>query len=558
MTNNHFDEILGHIVAGVGVAINVASSEEEPTVEALCEKVASRLSIPVFWWDLCLGFRHVLWTPGVGIRLYTSDEILAERNKRSRDEPEFYPGKTLKDHKWNGGTIVEALDFARKFDGDGLFVFMELHKLMPNGQTLIQRSLKMALTSLSCTAKTRLIMIGQGIELPDDFAGKLAQVNIPLPNEAERREEIEKWIPILRNSRPKLKVPKANDHDVWSRLVTTSATLSLRQISNILRKVAAMKNVVGDATSEAFHAQKVDNLLTTKIKIAPAPDAPLGGFGYFRQWLAEEADYFNLGNPDIPSPKGCVLFGLPGVGKSLAAKIAGQVLGVPVLAITPDLFLGGLVGESERKTRDLLEKLSAAAPAVVWFDEIEKLFEGMSSGGSDGGAGQRVFGQVLNFLQENTSPLFFIATANKIQGLPPELLRVGRFDRIFWADLPNEKDRAEILANHLKRWGRNMTPEDIEKVSDLLAVQTAGYAGSELAAIVERGARSAYSAGRFGVITPNDLRSHKNQITPQSETEEAKFQALREQSQRFAPASPTKASGSMNLERSGLMNWNED
>ena len=541
--------IRGKILSSVCVAIDVAASEELPTIEMLCE-IAASLKVPVYWWDLSMGFQHVLFSPGVGIQLVSSKELVAE--------DAGWAGRTLDDKGCKKGSPIEELGFIRRFPGgdkqsDGLFVCPDLHKLMTGGPSMVatQRAVKTMLAALSSTRNTRLVMIGQDIELPTDFTGIIDRFIIPSPNEAERLEEIQKWIPLLRSDLSDLRVPKATD-SVWERLKTSSATLTLKQVGNAVREVAATHRCIGEETAIKFHELKIGNLMATGIRVAPAPTVELGGFGVFRRWIEDAVGHFDLNDPDVPAPKGCVLFGLPGTGKSLAAKIAGQVLGVSVMEITPDLFLGGVVGQSEHKTRVLLRRLSEAAPAVVWFDEIEKLFGGMADGGNDGGAGQRVFGQVLNFLQENTTSLFFVATANRIDGLPPELLRPGRFDRVFWAGMPHGSDREEILTIHLKRWGRKMSPEAIAEAADIIALSSDGFSGAELAAIVERAAVDAYSVGSKGDIALADLQRHRSMITPQSQTDSGRFAALTEQAKLFCPASlPNPGKAGVSLGRVG-------
>lgn len=548
MPNNPYNDVLDILLAGESAAIDALSAEEPATIEALCQVATKLKGVPIYLWDSTYGLRHVCWSADKGVELKPSEAF--EESRNNPNPPPKPPGGTLKDQGWEeGGDLGVALKFAReapmRFPGaaevGGLFVFADLHKYLATTIGIqVSRSIKSTIAALKTTGKTRLITIGQNVDLPEDLEGYLVPVSIPLPDEAARREEIGLWIMALRESDPRVTVPNAAD-PVWSEMVMASATLSRQNIGSIIRRVATRKKVVGAPTVEAFQSEKVKNLLKIGIKIVEPPTIELGGFSNFREWLESRADYFNLGNPFVSSPKGCVLVGIPGTGKSLAGMIAGRVLGVPVLSITADLLLGGLVGESEKKTRLLLERLEAAAPAVVLLDEMDKMLGGMASESGDSGVGSRVFGMILSFLQNNRSPLFWIATANRTAHLPPELFRPGRFDRVFWVDLPNRRDRYEILANHMKRWGVGTSAQKIDEMAGIIADYTDGYIGAELAQLVAEAANDAYSGGHPGELKIEHLRNQRNQANPQSETRREEFAELRRQSANFYPASAPEA-----------------
>lgn len=556
MPNNPYDDVLGILLSGGGVAIDARSAEEPTTIEALCQ-VATKIkgAPPIYLWDSTHGFRHVCWSADKGVELKPS-EAFEPHEDRNPNPPPKPPGGTLSEQGWDErGGLEAALQFAREApmrrpgaaEVGGLFIFADLHKYLSTTIGIqVSRSIKSTIVALKPTRKTRLIAMGQNIELPEDLEGYLTQVTIPLPDEADRREEIRQWIMAIRLGDPNVSVPHATD-PIWDDLVMKSATLSRETIGSLMKRVATQKKVIGAPTGEAFQLEKVKNLLKIGIKIVEPPTIELGGFSNFREWLESRADYFNLSSPLVSSPKGCVLVGIPGTGKSLAGMIAGRVLGVPVLSITADLLLGGLVGESERKTRLLLERLEAAAPAVVLLDEMDKMLGGMASGSGDSGVGSRVFGMILNFLQNNRSPLFWIATANRTAHLPPELFRPGRFDRVFWVDLPNRRDRYEILANHMNKWGVGTSAQAIDEMAGIMADGTDGYVGAELAQLVAEAANAAYSGGHPGELKIEHLRNQRNQANPQSETRREDFAELRRQSVNFYPASAPEAPKGSNV-----------
>jgi len=175
----------------------------------------------------------------------------------------------------------------------------------------------------------------------------------------------------------------------------------------------------------------------------------------------------------LPSPKGIALIGIPGTGKSLTAKMIGSLWRMPLLRLDVGALYGSLVGESEERTRRALHLAETVAPCIVWIDEMEKA---LSHGGLDSGTSTRVFGSLLTWMQEKKAPCFVVATANTISMLPPELLRKGRFDEIFFLDLPTFEEREEIASVHLRK--RNRLPQDYQL--DQIAAASEGYVGSEI------------------------------------------------------------------------------
>jgi SpoVK/Ycf46/Vps4 family AAA+-type ATPase len=179
----------------------------------------------------------------------------------------------------------------------------------------------------------------------------------------------------------------------------------------------------------------------------------------------------------LPLPKGILLIGIPGCGKSLTAKAIGTLWQMPLLRLDVGKIMGSLVGSSEENMRKAIKTAEAVAPAILWLDELEKGFSGTrSSGQTDGGTTSRVFGSFISWLQEKTSPVFVVATANDVSQLPPELLRKGRFDEIFFVDLPNPDEREKIFRIHLKKKGRKADQFDIQKI----VACSQGFSGSEI------------------------------------------------------------------------------
>lgn len=250
----------------------------------------------------------------------------------------------------------------------------------------------------------------------------------------------------------------------------------------------------------------------------------IGGLQGLKDWVnrrkrafTEEARAFGL-----PNPKGILMVGVPGTGKSLGAKALSEELGVPLLRCDMGRIYAGLVGASEANVRSVIRISEAVAPCVLWFDEIEKGLAGSTGPSLDSGVGSRVLGSILTWMQEKKSSVFVYATANKVSELPPEFLRKGRFDEIFGVDLPNKTERREIWQVQL----RNFKREQLIRTSDAQSVNmidldhfvevSEGYSGAEIEAVIKEGLFMAFSEGRdLGTI---DLQESIDTMVPLSTT----------------------------------------
>src|ERR1044071_60648 len=208
----------------------------------------------------------------------------------------------------------------------------------------------------------------------------------------------------------------------------------------------------------------------------------IGGLDVLKSWLLKRKDAFGQKAIDygLPTPKGLLIIGIPGTGKSLTAKATAKVFGVPLLKLDAGKIYAGIVGQSESNLRLVIQTAEAIAPCVLWLDEIEKGMAGSkSSGATDGGTSARVFGSFISWMQEKTAPVFVVATANDVSQLPPEMLRKGRWDELFFVDLPNETEREAIWSIQIDKHSRDPKDFDIRQ----LAKATDGLTGSEIEAV---------------------------------------------------------------------------
>ncbi|HYV65651.1 MAG TPA: AAA family ATPase, partial [Myxococcales bacterium] len=253
----------------------------------------------------------------------------------------------------------------------------------------------------------------------------------------------------------------------------------------------------------------------------------IGGLDQLKSWLkkrqsafSEEARKFGL-----PRPKGILMIGIPGGGKSLTAKAVGASWRLPLLRLDVGKVFAGIVGSSEENMRRAIQMAEAVAPSILWVDELEKGFSGTgSSNQSDAGTAARVFGSFITWLQEKTTPVFVIATANNVDELPPEMLRKGRFDEIFFVDLPTLPERTEIGAIHLKRRGRDPSQFDLDKIAE----KSEGMTGAEIEQAVVSALFDEYDRhGSAGVLATEGVLHSLSETVPLSRTMKEKVAALR-------------------------------
>lgn len=242
----------------------------------------------------------------------------------------------------------------------------------------------------------------------------------------------------------------------------------------------------------------------------------IGGLENLKHWLSLRKKSFSEKAIEygLPVPRGALLMGLPGCGKSLTAKVTASILDVPLIRFDLGKVFGGLVGQSEENMREAIQLVERIGSCVLWMDEIEKAFAGMGgSGSTDGGTSQRVFGTFLTWMQEKNLPIFVMATVNRQKGLPPELLRKGRFDEIFFVGLPTTKEREEIFSIHLTGKKRNPDDFDLKKLSKA----SEGFSGAEIEEAIISGMYEAFNDNERELNTEDILMAVKN-TTPLSKS----------------------------------------
>ncbi|MBI4663162.1 MAG: AAA family ATPase [Verrucomicrobia bacterium] len=363
---------------------------------------------------------------------------------------------------------LSALEQVDKADGEILYVLKDFHECWANAQ--LKRKLRNLAQRLKFTKKSILVTSPIG-KLPDELRDEAVLMELAPPNAAELAGVLSR---LTQTPGVKISLTKLG-HE---KLVQAALGLTVAQAQRVFAKAIVADRVLDDRAIDLVTQEKKQIISESKAlefyAVTETPD-DVGGLGVLKDWLRlrERAFTHEARDYGLPAPKGIGLIGIPGTGKSLTAKMIGGLWRLPLLRLDVGALFGSLVGESEENARRALRLAETVAPCVVWIDEMEKA---LSQGGLDGGTSQRVFGTILTWMAEKTVPCFVVATANDISRLPPELLRKGRFDEVFFLDLPTLAERQEIFTVHLAK--RKRLPQDFDL--ERLARESEGYVGAEI------------------------------------------------------------------------------
>jgi len=346
----------------------------------------------------------------------------------------------------------------------------DFHLFLENSNPVLIRTLKDVLRACKTKGKTLCVVACRQV-LPPELEREFVVVEFALPGKNELGAVLDNIADSGRKATPK---GEKRDHLLDSACGLTSIeaenafALSLVEGGDLSAEIVAREKAL---------AVKKNGLLEVHAATRSLDD--IGGLDQLKKWLVQRKDAFGPKARDygLPSPKGLLIIGIPGTGKSLTAKATAGVFQRPLLKLDAGRLFAGLVGQSESNLRSVIQTAEAVSPAVLWIDEIEKGFNGSkSSGASDGGTASRVFGSFVSWMQERTAPVFVVATANDVTQLPPEFLRKGRWDEQFFVDLPNQEEREAIWRIQIAKYGRR--PESFDVVK--LAKGTEGLTGAEI------------------------------------------------------------------------------
>ncbi len=424
------------------VPLIVIETRDEPRAIELISSIATRSTnkahTPVFQWTVTDGLRRI--------------DIDLGGAQRHNAEP------------------AEVLKSIRATDKAGLYVLLDFHPFLNDPVNV--RLLKDICQTYARTART-LVLISHEISLPRELEHLSARFKVAFPNREERHLIVEKvaseWAKThggkVRTDRRSLEL-----------LVENLSGLSTGDTERLARKAVFDDGALLPSDLPAVMQAKYELLNRGGVlafEYDTAQFADLGGMTKLKEWLRQRRPAFDGSAPKLEAPKGVLLLGVQGCGKSIAAKAAAGIYGVPLLRLDFAAIHNKYIGESERNLRESLATADVLAPCVLWIDEIEK---GVATGDGDSGTSRRLLGTFLTWLAEKKTKVFVVATANDISALPPELIRKGRFDEIFFVDLPGAAVRADILKIHAKKRDLALADAEIER----LAAACAGFSGAEI------------------------------------------------------------------------------
>lgn len=351
-----------------------------------------------------------------------------------------------------------------------------------------------------------VIIVSSVIRIPHSLEKLVTILELELPDEEEIKSIIGKFI----EDNKLQPLPTEFQDD----MITAFKGLSESEIKDLLNLAVAQDGRLTEKTLRLIFEQKQQIILKAGVlEMIPLKESieDIGGLENLKEWIRNKAKVFgNLKDAlkfGVTMPKGVLIAGVPGCGKSLSAKAAGKLFDVPLLRLDMGRLMGKYVGESEENMRKAIRLAEAISPCVLWVDELEKAFAGIGSGGSGGEVTTRLFGAFLTWMQEKTSAAFVVATANDITKLPPELLRKGRFDEIFYVPLPNKEERRKIFEIHLKK---RQKWENQEIEMDKLVSATEGYSGADIEGVVSESIENVFIEGNKQLKTEDILKCIRN------------------------------------------------
>jgi len=467
--------------------ISVVTHDEEGVAEVV-RWSAEQLGLPLFEWSVTTGMAQILPAPGdAGVK----------------------PGKA-----------APALDHVLSNVGGKAVYFLK--DLGPHCKdAFVQRQLR----EIALRRKVSLVLLDLE-PLPEPIRRLAVSIEMPLPT----ADELEK---VVRDTFRDIQ------HRSYEEVTSSVSRKDIEQMAQTLRGLTR-----GEATRVVAAAVFDDYALTPRdlprmveykrnlLKSAGCLEAigvnvsvdEIGGLDNLKGWLAKRRGATSAAAREygLDPPRGILLLGVQGCGKSLCAKAVAADWQIPLLRLDPGVLYQKYIGESETRLREALAQAEAMAPVVLWVDEIEKAFASAASTSSDGGLSQRMFGTLLSWMQDHRHPIFIVATANDIEALPPELMRKGRFDEVFFVDLPDAAARRKILEVHLRRRRRDPGRFKLDEI----AAATDGFSGAELEQLVVSGMFAAFSSSNE--LTDAHLQAESRVTRPLSTLMGERIVELRE------------------------------
>jgi AAA+ superfamily predicted ATPase len=389
---------------------------------------------------------------------------------------------------------LAALDAVLEQIEPAIFLFKDFHPFMEENRSnlAVIRRLRDVAFKLRDTYKT-ICIVAPMLRMAPELSKDITVLELGLPSLDDFGRLLDR---ITEDVQDKPGVQIQLDAEGRERLLRAAQGLTLKEAENVFAKTLVRDGRLdGNDISVVLSEKKQIIRKSGLLEFYESQDSisQVAGLEFLKQWLAKRGMAFSDRAKEfgLPSPKGVLLLGMQGCGKSLCAKAISNMWRLPLLRFDVGRMFGSLVGSSEENVRRAIHVAESVAPAVLWIDEIDKAFAGATgSAGSDGGTASRVFGTLLTWLSEKTSAVFVVATANDVSSLPPELLRKGRLDEIFYVDLPRDAERREVFVIHLRKRGRDPERFDLARLAKI----SDGFSGAEIEEAIVSGLFDAFSA----------------------------------------------------------------
>lgn len=424
---------------------------------------------------------------------------------------------------------LEALALVHEAPEYTVFLLKDFHPYMKDSRVI--RLLRDLANRLRGRAQT-IILMGPTLTLPMELEKDITVIEFPLPTAKDIEAKLDQVIEAVKDN---ANVDTGLEPEEREIIIKSAQGLTLDEVESVFaRSLVERKEFDVDVILEE---KKQIVRKSGLLEYYPAQQSmgDVGGMELLKDWLKKRSKSLTDRAKEygIPAPKGVLLLGVQGCGKSLLAKAIANEWNLPMLKLDVGRIFGSLVGQSEENIRKAIKVAESVAPCVLWADELEKGFAGVGgSGVSDSGTTARVFATFLTWMQDKTKPVFLIATANDVTALPPEMLRKGRFDEIFFVDLPDLAERESIFAIHLKKRNRDPLKFDLQK----LGKETKGFSGAEIEQVVVAALYTSFDGDRE--LTQEDLVKECEALVPLSVMMAEDISELREWAQlRTRPSS---------------------
>lgn len=410
-----------------------------------------------------------------------------------------------------------AIEWVIRQREPGIFVFKDLHAF--TGSPVVTRWLRDAVGHFKGSFKS-IILMSPVQEIPIELEKEVIVLDFPMPSMAELNQVLSQQLEQSRGRRLST--------EVREKLLKAALGLTRDEAEKVYRKAQVKAGRLTEEEVDIILSEKKQLIRRNGILEYIEEDETIdsvGGLEELKHWLKQRSNAFTERAREygLPQPKGMLILGVPGCGKSLIAKTTSRLWSLPLLRLDMGrVYDGSMVGRSEQNLRNALKTAESISPVILFIDEMDKAFAGSTgSSDSDGGTSSRIFGSFLTWMQEKTSPVFVMATANRVERLPGEFLRKGRFDEIFFVDLPNTEERKEIFRIHLAKRRREIARFDL----DQLATVCDGFSGAEIEQALVAAMYEAFAQDRE--FTQLDIIAAIKSTLPLSKTMTEQVNALR-------------------------------